>query len=164
MFVSQLREAFPTAPDNVTPSRGRPESKIVPDMFAETLMKGRMGWPYYALAHVVSDSNGSLQRHVVKCRNLMNRKIGKRLFHLQSPGTIRANRPHDWPEALKVVLLIGDGHPKTINKSGIFIVQRITYSSYKSENIFLWVLCKWFADFEMEIFITKALQSFHLMV
>jgi hypothetical protein len=162
--INQLRNALRTAADNDTPRRGRPVAKNVDDLFVYLLMFARMGWPYYALAKVLSISNGALQRNIIKCRDAVSATVGRRLFHLQRCETVRANLPKDWPERFSNTLLIGDGHPKSIHKSGTFIVQRITYSPYKSENIFLWVICKWFIVFRNSPCVINCLQSFLQMV
>ena len=139
--IIQMTEAFRTAPENDTPGRGRPPSLPLNDMFAMWLMECRCGYPYYAMAHMCGTSNGSAQREVLKMRDCFNAGVGRRLFYLQDAATVRDNRPDDWPERFSDVLLIGDGVPRHIKKSGIFIIQRITWSPYKHDNIFLWVIC-----------------------
>lgn len=106
------------------------------------LCKARQGTPYYALAHQFGISNGPAHSHCIRLRDLFNETVGKRLFYLQDADTVRDHLPSDWPARFRDTLLIGDGHPKTVKKSGIFVIQRITWSPYKHGNIFLWVICK----------------------
>lgn len=100
--------------------------------------------PYYPLGVTFSDSQGSVERHVKGARDAFNESIGKRLFHLQPATVVRNNLPPNWPARFKDTLLIGDGHPKSCQKSGIFVIQRITWMTYKSDNVFLYVICKLF--------------------
>jgi len=134
---------FPTAGEGAHTPRGRRIAMTLADLFVMALTKARQGTPYYALAHQFNVSNGASCRLVNRFRDLVNENVGKRLFHLQHADTVRANLPADWPKRFQHTLLIGDGHPKEIKKSGTFIIQRITWSPYKHENIFLWVICEY---------------------
>jgi hypothetical protein len=113
------------------------------NLFVMALTRARQGTPYYALAHQFNVSNGASCRLVNRFRDLVNSDVGRRLFYLQHADTVRNNLPADWPQRFQDTLLIGDGHPKEIKKSGTFIIQRITWSPYKHDNIFLWVICEY---------------------
>lgn len=139
---AQLTEAFPTAPENEAKSPGRPPAIAMEDLQVLFLTKVRLGTPYYALSKQFGVDDSSAQRDVLCALRTFNDTVGKRLFHLQHADTVRANLPHDWPERFKDTLLIGDGYPKAIKKSGIFVIQRITWSVYKHANIFLTVICR----------------------
>lgn len=112
------------------------------DLLVLFLTKVRLGTPYYALSKQFGVDDCSAQREILRALRTFNDTIGKRLFHLQHANTVRANLPHDWPERFKDTLLIGDGYPKAIQKSGTFVIQRITWSVYKHANIFLTVICR----------------------
>lgn len=112
------------------------------DLLVLFLTKVRLGTPYYALSKQFGVDTRSAQREILRALRTFNDSIGKRLFHLQHADTVRANLPQDWPERFKDTLLIGDGYPKAIKKSGTFVIQRITWSVYKHANIFLTVICR----------------------
>lgn len=142
-----MEEEFPTAGEGAHTPRGRPIAMALNDLFVMALTKARQGTPYYALAHQFNVSNGAAERLVNRFRDLVNAGVGRRLFYLQHAEIVRANLPPDWPQRFKDTLLIGDGHPKEIRKSGTFIIQRITWSPYKHKNIFHWVICKYVKRF-----------------
>ena len=112
------------------------------DLVMMFLTKARLGMPYYPLALQYRVSNSAAQRNVIRVRNVINASVGKRLFHLQPASEVKEHLPEDWPPRFAQTLLIGDGYPKSIRRSGVFVVQRITWSSYKHGNIFLIVLCE----------------------
>lgn len=112
------------------------------DLILMFLTRARLGTPYYPLALQFKVSNGAAQRNVNRVRDVINASLGKRLFHLQHASVVKQHLPEDWPARFDNTLLIGDGYPKSIRRSGVFVVQRITWSSYKHENIFLIVLCE----------------------
>lgn len=112
------------------------------DLIMMFLTKARLGTPYYPLALQYRVSNSAAQRNVIRVRDVINASVGKRLFHLQPASEVKKHLPEDWPPRFDRTLLIGDGYPKAIKRSGVFVVQRITWSSYKHGNIFLIVLCE----------------------
>lgn len=127
--------------NEVTP-RGRPIAVALDDLLMMFLTRARLGTPYYPLALQFQVSNGAAQRNINRVRDVINGSVGKRLFHLQHASAVKKHLPEDWPERFENTLLIGDGYPKSIRRSGVFVVQRITWSSYKHGNIFLIVLCE----------------------
>jgi hypothetical protein len=139
----QLTEAFPTAPENEAKSPGRPPAMAMEDLQVLFLTKVCLGTPYYALSKQFGVDDSSAQRNILCALRTFNDTVGKRLFHLQHADTVRANLPQDWPERFKDTLLIGDGYPKPIKKSGTFVIQRITWSVYKHTNIYLTVICRY---------------------
>jgi hypothetical protein len=104
--------------------------------------KARVGAPYVPLAYQFSLKETPTRRNILRARNVFNATVGRRLFHLHRAKDVRAHLPDDWPDRFKDTLLIGDGYPKSIMKSGTFIIQRITWSVYKHDNIFLVMICK----------------------
>jgi hypothetical protein len=139
----QLTEAFPTALENEAKSPGRPPAMAMEDLQVLFLTKVCLGTPYYALSKQFGVDDSSAQRNILCALRTFNDTVGKRLFHLQHADTVRANLPQDWPERFKDTLLIGDGYPKPIKKSGTFVIQRITWSVYKHTNIYLTVICRY---------------------
>ena len=111
------------------------------DVLCLFLHKARVGTPYYPLSVEIDESEGTTRRSVILARDTFNKTVGRRLFHLQHARVVRQHLPEDWPQRFCNTLLIGDGYPKTIQKSGTFVLQRITWSSYKHDNIVHLVLC-----------------------
>ena len=138
----QLQKEFRTATDLKGTPGGRPIAMELDDLLMMFLTKARLGTPYYPLALQYRVSNSAAQRNVIRVRNVINASVGKRLFHLQTASEVKEHLPEDWPARFENTLLIGDGYPKPIKRSGVFVVQRITWSNYKHENIFLIVLCE----------------------
>lgn len=136
-----MREEFPTAAGNEKSPRGRPLAITLDDLLHLFLTKTRLGTPYYALAKQFGVSNGSCQDLIIRVRDVFNKTVGRRLFYVQHASEVRENLPDDWPARFEDTLLIGDGYPKSINKCGCFVIQRITWSPYKHDNVFLFVIC-----------------------
>ena len=111
------------------------------------LTRARLGTPLYAMTYQFGTSFGDTQRNIKRARDCFADSIGKRLFHLQHADTVRANLPPEWPDKFKDTLLIGDGRSQRIRKSGVFVIQRITWSPYKHDNIFSVVICKYCVRF-----------------
>jgi hypothetical protein len=105
------------------------------------LAQARIGTPYYPLSVEIDESEGATQRSVIIARDTFNKTVGRRLFHLNMHVQFVQHLPEDWPQRFRNTLLIGDGYPKAIKKSGTFVLQRITWSSYKHDNIVHLVLC-----------------------
>lgn len=137
-----MSKSFQTAPENDVRSPGRPVAVRMDDLLVLFLTKARVGTPYVPLAYQFSLTETPTRRNILRARNVFNATVGKRLFHLHHAKCVRAHLPDDWPDRFKDTLLIGDGYPKSIMKSGTFIIQRITWSVYKHDNIFLVVICK----------------------
>jgi hypothetical protein len=129
------------APGKDTPKKGRPFAIAPKDSLCLFLHKARIGTPYYPLSVEIDESEGATHWSVIIARNTFNKTVGRRLFHLQHARTVRQHLPEDWPQRFHNTLLIGDGYPKAIKKSGTFVLQRITWSSYKHDNIVHLVLC-----------------------
>lgn len=132
------------APGKDTPKKGRPYATTPKDLLCLFLHEARLGTPYYALSVQHDLSEGATRRDIILARNAFNKTVGRRLFYLQHADTVCAHLPEDWPQRFNRTLLIGDGYPKGIQKSGTFVIQRITWSSYKHNNIFHIVICKLF--------------------
>lgn len=125
--------------DGSTP--GRPVSVNLDNLFVMLLTRARLGTPLYAMTYQVQSSYGATQRNILRARDCFGSTVGRRLFHLQAAAIVRANLPDDWPVRFSDTLLIGDGRPERIRKSGVFVIQRITWSPYKHDNIFIIVIC-----------------------
>jgi len=106
-------------------------------------MRCRHKFPFFFLGFLFSLTKETTRRYFREIRDIYHRTCTPLLFYPQSLSTIDSNRPADFAEAFPTIRYILDGVPLQVKMAVKFALNRLSWSTYKHFNCFLFVISKY---------------------